>query len=63
MTAAALRVERPFLWLCIMDLTVTSNATQTLLRDRVRREVSERIVIQNERSMDLLQGLVAFLAW
>ena len=63
MTAAALRAERPFLWLCIMNLTVTSSEMQIILRDRVRREVSERIVIQNERTMDLLQGLIAFLAW
>ncbi len=63
MTAAALRTERPFLWLCIMTFSVSSYQQHQYLRERVRREISERIIIYHERTMDLLLGLVAYLGW
>ena len=63
MTAVTLRAEKPFLWLCIMSFTCTSNSQHQYLRDRVRSEISERIIINHERSMDLLLGLVAYLGW
>ncbi|KAG8425819.1 hypothetical protein J3459_009651 [Metarhizium acridum] len=63
MTAAALRRERPFLWMCIMNLTSMSIPQQRILREKIRREVADRLVFEGDRSMDILQGLVAFLTW
>ena len=63
MTAAALRKEKPFLWLCIMNMTSMSVEQQMKLKDRVRQEVANRIIINHERTMDCLQGLICYLTW
>lgn len=63
MTAEALRREKPFLWMCIMNLTSMSNPQQRTLRDKIRQEVADRVVFGCDRSMDILQGLVSFLTW
>jgi hypothetical protein len=63
MTAAALRKEKPFLWLCIMNMTSMSVEQQMKLRDRVRQEIANRIIINHERTMDCLQGLICYLTW
>lgn len=63
MTAAALREERPFLWLCIMNVTSMSVFQQLKLKDRVRQEIATRIVINHEKSMDVLLGIIVSLAW
>lgn len=63
MSAKALKRERPFLWLSIMNLASDSHSQQSFLRDKVRREMSERIIMNHERNMDIVQGLVANLGW
>ncbi|OAA37907.1 hypothetical protein NOR_06984 [Metarhizium rileyi] len=63
MTAAALRREKPFLWTCIMSLTSMSTPQQRILREKIRQDVADRLVVDGDRSMDMLQGLVAFLTW
>lgn len=62
-TAATLCADKPFLWLCITTLTCMSNSQHRKLRDVVRRELSERIIINHERNIDLLLGLIAYLGW
>ncbi|EFY86162.1 hypothetical protein MAC_07827 [Metarhizium acridum CQMa 102] len=54
---------KPFLWMCIMNLTSMSIPQQRILREKIRREVADRLVFEGDRSMDILQGLVAFLTW
>ena len=63
LTAEQLRRERPFLWLSIMNMTSMSLPQQLLLRERIRQEVANRLVLNNERPMDILLGLVAYLGW
>ena len=63
MTAAKLHEEKPFLWLCIMNITSMSVPQQQVMKERVRAEVTTRIIINHERSLDILQGLVAYIAW
>jgi hypothetical protein len=58
-----LRKQRPFLFLVIMSLTTKSMTQQLAMGDEIRRIVAEKIVIEHERSLDLLLGLVCFLAW
>ncbi|UNI25075.1 hypothetical protein JDV02_010780 [Purpureocillium takamizusanense] len=62
-TADALRKERPFLWTCIMNMTSMSLPQQQILRDKVRQELSDRMVFNNERTMDVLLGLIAYISW
>lgn len=63
MTAETLREQRPFLWRCIMNVTSMSVAQQTLMRDKVRQEVAQRLVVDHERTMDILLGLICYVAW
>lgn len=55
--------ERPFLWLCIRSITSTSGMQQRAMADKIRRELAERIVVNSERSLDLLLGIITVLAW
>ncbi|KAG9251605.1 uncharacterized protein F5Z01DRAFT_663171 [Emericellopsis atlantica] len=63
MDAAQLRQESPFLWLCIMNITSMSLPQMQALKERVRRELAESMVIRHEPSMDIIQGLIAYLSW
>lgn len=62
-TAESLQAQRPFLWLCITSLTVKSNSHRQQLCTMVRAEIAERIIINDEGSMDLALGLIAYLGW
>ncbi|CAG9990119.1 unnamed protein product [Clonostachys byssicola] len=62
-TAASLRRERPFLWLCIMNVTSMSVPQMQRIKVTVRREVAQRVVMDHEPSMDILLGLLAYLGW
>ncbi|KAK7420106.1 hypothetical protein QQX98_002969 [Neonectria punicea] len=62
-TAASLRESYPFLWLCIMNITSMSTLQTSIMKERIRQEIATRIVVDHERTMDLLLGLIAYLAW
>lgn len=62
-TAKELHRTRPLLWISIMACTTRSTRESHLIGDKVRHIVSERVVRQYERSLDLLQGLLVFLCW
>ncbi|GKT52447.1 uncharacterized protein ColSpa_12628 [Colletotrichum spaethianum] len=63
MTAQELRAERPFLWLCIMTVAAKVTSQQLALGQRVRQVVSQKLLIENERSIDYLLGLLVILGW
>lgn len=62
-TAKELHQTRPLLWISIMACTTRSTKESHVIGDKVRHVVSERVVRQYERSLDLLQGLLVFLCW
>lgn len=62
-TPYSMQDERPFLWLCIRSITSTSVVQQRAMADLIRRELAERIVVNSERNMDLLLGIITILAW
>lgn len=62
-TPYSMQEERPFLWLCIKSITSTSGMQQRAMADKIRRELAERIVVNSERNMDLLLGIITVLAW
>ncbi|EEU43187.1 uncharacterized protein NECHADRAFT_46784 [Fusarium vanettenii 77-13-4] len=62
-TAENLRKEKPFLWLCIMNITTTSYPQQVKMKERVRQEAAQRVIVDHERSMDVLLGIVCYIAW
>lgn len=63
LSASDLRRGRPFLWLCIMNTASMSMPQMIMLKDRIRAEVAQKLVIEQEPSMDLLLGLIVHIAW
>lgn len=63
MTAAELREVRPFLWLCIMSISTKSTARQKALAHEIRKTVAQVMLLESEKSIDLLVGLLIFLGW
>ncbi|KAI1766320.1 hypothetical protein GGR53DRAFT_487022 [Hypoxylon sp. FL1150] len=62
-TSSQLREERPFLWLCVMCVACSSTSQQLALGDSIKGIVSREIVYKGEKNIDLLLGLLTFLAW
>jgi hypothetical protein len=63
MRASELRLQKPFLWLVIMSLTTKSVAQQIALGNTIRRIVAQKVIVEHERSMDIVLGLIGYLAW
>jgi hypothetical protein len=64
MTLDALRRDRPFLLLSIITFGAFSNEKlQIQLELELRESLSKRIIVNCEKSLDLLQGLLVYLAW
>lgn len=63
LSAEELQAERPFLWHCIMTVSVKSSSTRSVLERQTRRMVSSKMVCNDERSLELLQGLLVLLGW
>ena len=63
MSSEQLKEEKPFLWLCIMSVACTSTSHQLVLGDSIRQIVGRELVYRGEKSMDLLLGLLIFIAW
>ncbi|KAE8140259.1 hypothetical protein BDV38DRAFT_280255 [Aspergillus pseudotamarii] len=64
MNAISLRQEYPFLFVAIMTVSSEDRpALQKYLDHEVKRTVSTRIIMNNERNIDLLLGLLVYTAW
>lgn len=60
MTADQLRQERPFLFSCIMAISCHDTAQQLQLGKQVIKQLAERMVVNTERSLDLLLGIITY---
>uniref|UniRef100_A0A0B7KQ49 Transcription factor domain-containing protein n=1 Tax=Bionectria ochroleuca TaxID=29856 RepID=A0A0B7KQ49_BIOOC len=58
-----LQHERPSLWLSIRIICCRSSEERRALDARFRESLGRRIFVDSERSMDLLLGIIAYLAW
>lgn len=63
MTAQRLRQERPFFWLCIMSVSSTIVSQQLSLGRAVREIAGHEILVEGQRNLDLLLGLLCFVGW
>lgn len=60
----SLRYEKPFLLLAILTMTSTSNQQlQDQLEAELRESLGRKVIFNGEKSLDLLQGLLVYLAW
>ena len=62
-SAESLRQEKPFLFKCIMGVSTMSIRQLHSIKDDVRREAAQRIVVDHERSLEVLLGLICYVAW
>ncbi|KPM41743.1 hypothetical protein AK830_g4856 [Neonectria ditissima] len=63
LTAARLQRERPFLWLNIRAFCCKSALEREMLLKTARETLAQSLIVDGERSIDLLLGLIAYLAW
>ncbi|EPE02415.1 zn 2cys6 transcription factor [Ophiostoma piceae UAMH 11346] len=62
-SAYRLRQTRPMLWLSIMACSAHSADLQDRLCLRMRQVIAQQAIVQHQRSLDLLLGIVGFLGW
>ncbi|KAK3388012.1 hypothetical protein B0H63DRAFT_522030 [Podospora didyma] len=63
-SADYVRKDSPFLFLCIAAITSSSDlALQVELGEEICRQVSSRLIMGAQRSLDLLRGLLIYSAW
>ncbi|KAI0018841.1 hypothetical protein F4780DRAFT_495335 [Xylariomycetidae sp. FL0641] len=63
MTFQKLREEKPFLWICVMCVASTSTSQQQVLGESIRGIIGREMIAKCEKNIDLLQGILVFLAW
>ncbi|CRG86500.1 hypothetical protein PISL3812_03506 [Talaromyces islandicus] len=57
------KYESPCLWHCITIIESKSASQSTALSKQFGDMVGHRLLVNNEKSLDLLYGLLAYLAW
>lgn len=62
-TAQELQKSKPFLWLGIMSCTSSLMKEALAISDKMRAILANKMMLLNERSLDLLQGLLTLLSW
>jgi hypothetical protein len=62
-TSETLKQNSPFFWMCIMNVTTRSLHRQQATWLTIKKEAANRVLIEAERSMDLLLGLLTITAW
>jgi hypothetical protein len=60
-TADQLREQRPFLFLCVMAISCHDTAQQLYFGKQVTKQLAERMVVNTERSLDLLLGILTYM--
>lgn len=63
MTAEGLREEKPLLWFAITMVTCQSSSRQLAMGDTMQRIVAQKLVVEHEKSMDILLALLVFVGW
>jgi hypothetical protein len=63
-SAPSLKKDKPFLFMCIMATMKFDNCTiQRHIGEEVRIQAHQRVFMKSESSLELLQGLLIYLAW
>ena len=60
----SIRSERPFLLLAILTIASRKNLTlQESLEKEFRETLGTRLIVEASKDLDLLQGLIVYIAW
>ncbi|KAI5919994.1 hypothetical protein F4810DRAFT_685154 [Camillea tinctor] len=62
-TAAQLAAERPYLWLNIQAICSKSPSQRAALGLRCRETTAKKVLVDMDRNIDLLLGVLAYLGW
>ncbi|RHZ61461.1 transcription factor domain-containing protein [Aspergillus thermomutatus] len=62
-SAAELKTESSFLWHCICAVQCKQTAGQTALSLSIRERVAQALLVDCQKNLDLLQGLLVYLGW
>ncbi len=63
MTSERLSEVNPFLWFCIMTITCKNPDRRLVMSDAVKKHLAQKMVIDHEKSLDLLLGLLVLMGW
>lgn len=63
MTAKQVRESSPFVWFNIMAVTARTTSQQFAMSDSIKRFLAQKLVVDNEKNLDLLLGLLVFICW
>ncbi|KAH8645827.1 hypothetical protein BX600DRAFT_478039 [Xylariales sp. PMI_506] len=62
-TARELQLDMPFLWMTIVASSTRFPAQQVSLSTTIRETLARRVIVENERNMDIFLGLLVYLTW
>ncbi|KAF5694349.1 cercosporin resistance protein [Fusarium denticulatum] len=63
-TVASLRSNKPFLFMCIMATMKFDNCSiQHQISEEIKNQAHQRVLMQSESTLEILQGLLIYLAW
>lgn len=62
-SAQQLKQESPFLWRCITAIQTKDRVRQTELVIELRRVAGQMLLVDCQKNLDILQGLLVYLAW
>ncbi|KAF5565741.1 cercosporin resistance protein [Fusarium phyllophilum] len=63
-TVASLRSTKPFLFMCIIATMKVDNCSiQHQIGEEIRNQAHQRVLMQSESTLEILQGLLIYLAW
>ena len=63
MTSEVLRETHPFLWFSIMTVTCKNVDRRLAMSEAVKKFVAHKMIVEHEKSVDLLLGLLVFMGW
>lgn len=63
MTSEKLKEGYPFLWFSIMTVTCKNVDRRLAMGEAVKKFVAQKMIIDHEKSVDLLLGLLVIMGW
>ncbi|KAL4808101.1 hypothetical protein BDV18DRAFT_134262 [Aspergillus unguis] len=62
-SAAQMKVEYPFLWRAMVTLHCKDTVRRAALHEELKATAAKALMVDCQRSLDLLLGLITYLAW
>lgn len=62
-SAQNLQLHRPFLWMNIQAICTRSSSQREILGQQVREYFARKFIIDLEKDIDILQGILTYLGW